>query len=406
MKFTLILALAGLGAAAPAGLLKTSSEDSFVKILPNLLSSVTEGMSAATPVATTLPIVRAEFNDTDSSDDEAKVSAGPVSTATQTSLSAAPSATGNRTDSLDEDLESFQMDPTYSRLAKEQSDMPYPYELVIENYNKTAIHQAIETHRSGVSDDDYDAYEASECAQYCNEHRACDAFAIYIERDASCTDCSDPEAIDVAKCDLYNTALKQPDMRKEAEQESIQGQTITRAVRAYNGYNKIQKTATVTAVRTATVQTSIVAYSTVTVTTTSPVTSTMHHTMSGSNSTVTRTVPAHAVTFTRPATTVTETYVEMAPPVTVTRTSTKSTATVTETSTRSSSVKPTTATVTSTKTTSVEPTTVKPTATLTKTATETSTESVIAVTTEVVTIPTPEAEADSSDSEGEVLRSW
>jgi hypothetical protein len=407
------------------------------------------GLSAAAPAAISKGVVDAGFD----------VSAGPVLTSTQTTSAAGPSATGNDIDSLDEDLGLFQMDPAYSRLAEEQNDIPYPYTLVIEDYSKTAIHQAIETHDSEVSDNDYGGYDASVCAQYCSEHRACDAFAIYIERGASCTDCSDPETIDVAKCDLYNTALQRPDMRKEAEQESIQGQTITRAVRGYNGYNKIQKIVTVTATRTLTVEATIVAYRTRTVTTTSPVTSTMHHTMSGSNSTVTRTAPASSftVTSTKPAATVTKTSIKST--ATVTQTSTKSssakptTATVTKTSTKTSSVKPTTVTKTSTKPTatvtktstkasSAKPTTVtktstKPTATVTKTSTnstatitKTSTKSSTKTDTVVFTSPTTktrtvkpttitktqnetvvvsataEAEAEISDSEGEVLPQW
>lgn len=460
MMVSLILALAGLSAAAPAAVSKGVVDAGFdvSPISPTHLPEATASVGGPLPMLSngwkitgnTWPERRrsvgprhqrrAEVDVIDSSHDEAEVSAGPVSTSTQTISSAGPSATGNDIDSLDEDLASFQMDPAYSRLAEEQNDIPYPYTLVIEDYSKTTIHQAIETHDSEVSDNDYGAYDASVCAQYCNEHRACDAFAIYIERGASCTDCSDPEAIDVAKCDLYNTVLLRPDMRKEAEQESIQGQTITRAVRGYNGYNRIQKTVTVTATRTLTVEATIVAYRTRTITITSPVTSTMHHTMSGSNSTVTRTAPASSftVTSTKPA-------------ATVTKTSIKSTATVTQTSTKSSSAKPTTATVTktSTKTSSAKPTTVtktstKPTATVTKTSTKstatitkTSTKSSTKTDTIVFTSPTTktappttktrtakpttitktqnetvvvsataEAEAEISDSEGEVLPQW
>ena len=100
----------------------------------------------ATPGASTLPrfrcnppfwpfCPRAEFDDTDSSASSSEVSAVLVSTATQTFSSVTPSTTR-----LDEDLETFEMNPAYSRLAEEQSDMPYPYKLVIENYSKTAIH--------------------------------------------------------------------------------------------------------------------------------------------------------------------------------------------------------------------------------------------------------------------------
>lgn len=267
--------------------------------------------------------LRAEFDDTDSSDDGAEAFAVLVATATETCSLVAPSATG-----LNEDLESFEISPAYSRLVEEQSDIPYPYELVIENRNKTAIHQAIQTFRSEVPDGDYNAYDTNECAQTCNEHLTCDAFAIYVERDSSWTDCSAPEAIEVAKCDIFNTALTQPYLRKEAAQNNIQGQTITRAIRAYNDY-KIQKTATATAVRTTTVQSQVVAYSTATITTTSPVISTMHHTMASSSSIITRTAPASTFTRTMPTTIVTETYVDMAPTVTLTETSTKPTATVT-----------------------------------------------------------------------------
>lgn len=309
----MLLALAGLGAAAPAGL-PTTTFKPLVHTLGNLLSSLAEATPTASPrpsfpcnpLDALCPLTQERRPETTPTAPmhsffsckpeailcplthkrplEAEVSVASVSTSTQTTTSAAPSAADIETRAIDGELDDFENNPAYSRMAEQQRDIPYPYELVIDNYNKTAIHQAIETYSSEVSDPEYAAYDANECAQHCNKHHACDAFAIYVESGVSCTDCANPEPIDVAKCDLYNTALQQPDIRKEAEQENIPGQTYTQAVRAYNGYNKIQEITTMTATRT------VVSY--LTVTTTSPVTITMHHTMFG-NSTVTQTVPAY-----------------------------------------------------------------------------------------------------------------
>lgn len=421
MKISLALALAGLGTAAPAVITKAADVPPThvaKPIFPTLdcIDDWPEQMCYWWKAESKAHSRRAEaVADAESSDDEVEVSIGPGSTSTktatktsvatttkiQTKTQAAPTTTRTATvtstktasqatssatsvESLDDeaevfldaDLEEFQTIPFYSRVAH-QEDTPYPYELVIEDYNRTAIHQAIATRR-------HDRYDASGCATHCNEHRACDAFAIYIEREPPCNNCSNPENVELKKCDLYNTRLQRPDVRKESEKQDVQGKTITRAVRAYNGYNRIQKTATVTATRTRTVTVResgsvevSIAYRTRTVITTArPATTTVHHTMSfGRNSTVTRSAPAstRTVTSTKPTTTVTKTSTTSgsASKTTVTKTSTQSTATVTKTSTRSGSSKPTTVTQTSTKSTAtVTQTLTKSTATVTKTSTK------------------------------------
>ncbi|KAF3041171.1 hypothetical protein E8E12_009537 [Didymella heteroderae] len=440
MKVSLVLVLAGLGAAAPAVFTKTPRH-SAIDLLPTDFpySRFPEAASRenylplpyqiSRPNHPTVDPLRRTHDrraeivaNTNSLVSSSEASGNPVSTSTQTTSLASPSATDPYdTGSLDEDLLWFKNDPAYSRLAEEQSDIPYPYELVIDNYNKTAIHQAIETQCAEASDE-YDEYDASACAQHCNEHRACGAFAIYVEREASCTNCSDPEAIDMIKCDLYNTYLQQPDMRKEAEQESIQGQTITRAVRAYNGYNKIQETVTMTATRTLTIvrEGSSVVYRTRTVPNFSPVTITIHHTTPGSNNTVTRTVsgPTLAVIPTMPTATVTRTSTEpdsaalttviktstvafSVEPTTITKTLTTSSATVTETVTERIN-RTDTIVITSATTETAEPTTKVRTADPT-TVTETRSLTLVI---SASASASAEPETDSSDSEDEVLMAW
>ncbi|KAF1922474.1 uncharacterized protein M421DRAFT_426871 [Didymella exigua CBS 183.55] len=300
MKVSMLLAFAGLGVAAPAVVTETVSESA---IETGAIHSV-PGLTPERP----LP------------------------------------ASNSPTETLDEDLEWFQDNTYYSRYADKAKIAPYPYELVVEDYNMTAIHQTIATHIQ-------DEYDVSVCATHCNEHRACDAFAIYIEREPSCANCTDPEVVEAYKCDLYNTALQLPDIRKEIEQQQIQGQTITRAVRAYNGYNRIPKAVFKTATRTVTVGGSgSIEYRTRTVTTTVR------------NSSFTSTKPSTTATATR-----TSTKSGSGSLTTVTKTSTKSTATVTKTSTESKSAKPTTS---SGSLTTVTKTSTKSTATVTKTSTE------------------------------------
>lgn len=140
------------------------------------------------------------------------------------------------------ELDEFKNLQSYSRLARDE-ETPSPYTQAFENQNATAIHQPILTER-------LDAYSADACANFCNSNAACEAFTIFVERQPSCTDCSNPKSNAAFMCRLYNTALELDIVTDEGRAQELDGKTFTRAIRAANGYNKIHPT-TSTATKTA-----------------------------------------------------------------------------------------------------------------------------------------------------------
>ena len=230
-----------------------SSDDEYggdhreaVSIIWRTFTPVQLGTATAAPLA-----VRFLDNEesSDSSDDEDPIATFTIghqavkSTATSTppAPTGSPSSEDKTNASLDADSKDFMAPSTYSRLAREQT-APYPYEQVFADQNATAIHQPIVSRRT-------DTYDAEVCAGHCNVHRACKSFGIFIERQASCSNCTRPSSTEVNMCELYNTPLD----RDIITATDTQNQTLTRAIRASNGYNKLRETHTVTATRTLTI---------------------------------------------------------------------------------------------------------------------------------------------------------
>ena len=217
-----------------------------VSIIWRTFTPVQLGTATAAPLA-----VRFLDNEesSDSSDDEDPIATFTIghqavkSTATSTppAPTGSPSSEDKTNASLDADSKDFMAPSTYSRLAREQT-APYPYEQVFADQNATAIHQPIVSRRT-------DTYDAEVCAGHCNVHRACKSFGIFIERQASCSNCTRPSSTEVNMCELYNTPLD----RDIITATDTQNQTLTRAIRASNGYNKLRETHTVTATRTLTI---------------------------------------------------------------------------------------------------------------------------------------------------------
>ncbi|KAF9695420.1 hypothetical protein EKO04_006494 [Ascochyta lentis] len=231
MKILLFLALIGLGAAATAvsqdGKLQVAESTITTTSISTSLSKFTSTLSqtSTTPAATTTETT--------------------IVTSTKTTSAASTTPTPNDEDvSLDADLDDFLTLSLYSQLAHD-APTPFPYTLIFTDYNATAIHQPIQTRT-------LPSYNADECAIRCNGHLACRSFSIYIERQLSCTDCTDPESVVANMCELYNTPLERRIVADGGGEQRVNGQKFTRAVRAANGYNRAGKTVTVTSTITRT----------------------------------------------------------------------------------------------------------------------------------------------------------
>ena len=368
------------------------------------VTTSTKTQTLATPTRT----VTAPPKTTTATTTKTSVATAPARTTTRTSVitstkttskadptsSASPDDSSDSGDeaeaSFDADLDGFMGLPTYSRIAQDE-DTPCPYVQAFSNRNATAIHQPIETHNMTT-------YNAKECSQFCNSHLACKAFGIFIERQPSCTNCSDPTSTEANMCELYNTVLDPKIVTDNSTSQRFGNKRFTMAIRASNGYNKLGEIQTVsvtvtaragleTVYRTRTVTSSGRSTATVTSTRSSGATTTVHHTLSASSNstrtiTTTSSQPARTVyststvygtPYTRTVTMTQYTNINM-PTVTrtttITRTAAASPATTTKTSTaspttrtvtRTSSASPTTRVVTSTR--SASPTTVTKTST-------------------------------------------
>lgn len=145
-------------------------------------------------------------------------------------------------ESLDSDLEEFMTLGWYSRLAEEE-DAPSSYEQAFKNQNAIASRQAIQTERLA-------GYDATECAEYCNRHRDCEAFGIFVERQPSCTSCSALRSNKSFMCKLYNAHLEPRIVTDQGNEQRFGGKKFTLAIRASNGYNRLGRAATVTVTTT------------------------------------------------------------------------------------------------------------------------------------------------------------
>jgi hypothetical protein len=180
---------------------------------------------------------RAEDEEIDSSVSATVVVGEKTAMSTFTSTTESTPTPTPSDDQLDDDFDDFLSFASYSRLAQEEIT-PCPYEQVFTNENATAVHQPIQTER-------LDAYDATSCAELCNTHGACKSFGVFIERQPSCTDCSNPLFEEAFMCELYNTALDRDDVAEGNTGKSIRRQVFTRAVRASNGYNRLGQATTV-----------------------------------------------------------------------------------------------------------------------------------------------------------------
>jgi len=214
----------------------------------------------------------------------AAASAKATSTGSTTSSSTdkpRPEGEAKTDESLDSDLEEFMNLGWYSHLAEEE-DAPPSYEQVFKNQNAIASRQAIQTERLA-------GYDASECAEYCNRHRACEAFSIFIERQPSCISCSVLRSNKLFMCKLYSTFLESRIVTDKGNEQIFGGKKFTLAIRASNGYNRLGRAATVTVTTTrAMVSIFSVPRETKTVTTT--------HISSAPLQTITKTIAAFVTT--------------------------------------------------------------------------------------------------------------
>lgn len=365
MRASLLLALAGLGAAVPFQALDVSDRNNIQRRAASAVLTEPTVSTNNLLMANTHDSLRAAYQDwvsvfkhqkpqednqTGNVTNTVQPRAEPVQVPLTGINALAPETAGcDCSDDeghglgldLDVNLHWFETVPHFSHIAHEQH-APHLYDRIFSDHNATAIHESIEARI-------LTNYDAHECSQHCNNHGACLSFGIFIERQPSCTNCLNPHVKIANVCELYNTHLAHAVITDGRRRHWFYGKHFTRAVRGSNGYNKRSGKHATTAISTpasasaspspaasASATTPLTDRETVThtVTTTQPLPATETHTVSVSCSKDYAPPPpaantATTITTTAPPTTVTvpstpyNTYA--APPIVVTQTHTETT---------------------------------------------------------------------------------
>jgi hypothetical protein len=115
--------------------------------------------------------------------------------------------------------------------------VPSSYKRIATNYNASTAYTPIV--RVPMK-----TYSALECSKRCNNFGdKCHAFGHFKERAPLCMvgrfyECEELNVDTVEVCELYESALRPGDVHLGTFDWGLEGTTMTRAVRAFNGYNK------------------------------------------------------------------------------------------------------------------------------------------------------------------------
>lgn len=148
----------------------------------------------------------------------------------------APDPTDNTTD-YDMDLKRFQKKHHAWSLAAWRERTPSSYTRVATNRNASAAHRPLS--RSPMK-----TYSALECGKKCSAFGdRCRSFGLFKERVPLCSQgihnqCEELVVAAVEMCELYERALRKEDVCFGEFDWNLGGRRITRAVRAFNGYNR------------------------------------------------------------------------------------------------------------------------------------------------------------------------